>query len=111
MNVTAEIEISAPPPTAETRRASRAALNVSGGVRKQSSLSLSATILDLSTHGFRASLSSPLAEGSVVWLKLPGLAAQQARVAWADGLMVGCALTAPLHPAVFDHIVTTLGRG
>lgn len=111
MNVAAELEISMPSRCGEPRRAERLPLDVLGGVRKQSSTTLDARILDLSTHGFRATVSAPLQEGSVVWLKLPGLAAQQARVAWCDGLVAGCALTAPLHPAVFDHIVRTLGRG
>lgn len=110
MNVAAEIEISTPARQDEPRRAERLPLDVVGGVRKQSSTTLNAKILDLSTHGFRAIVSAPLQEGSVVWLKLPGLAAQQARVAWCEGLVAGCALTAPLHPAVFEHIVKTFGR-
>ena len=110
MDVAAELEVAISSPSAETRRAARAPLNIAAGVRKQSSTALGATILDLSTHGFRASVSAPLLEGSVVWLRLPGLSPQQARVAWADGLIVGCALTAPLHPAVFDHIVKTQGH-
>ena len=111
MNVADEFEVPSPPDTEQPRRAQRAAVNVAGGVRKQSSHTLSATILDLSTHGFRATVSTPLQEDMVVWLKLPGLAPQQARIVWVDGLTVGCALTAPLHPAVFDHLVKTLGRG
>jgi hypothetical protein len=111
MNVAAEVEILIPEEPVQPRRAERAAVNVPGGLRKQSSHTLSATVLDLSTHGFRATISTPLQEGAVVWLKLPGLAPQQARIAWAEGLTVGCALTAPLHPAVFDHLVRTLGRG
>ena len=109
MNVAAELEISASP-ASQQRQAARAPLNVAGGLRKTASNAIGVTILDLSTHGFRADVPAPLLEGSVVWLKLPGLAAQQARVAWCEGLVVGCALTAPLHPAVFAHIVETLGR-
>jgi PilZ domain len=110
MNVTAELEIATPLPQ-PGRRTERASLNLAGGLRKSASTTLGATILDLSTHGFRAEVTAPLSEGTVVWLKLPGLAAQQGRVVWSDRLTVGCALTAPLHPAVFDHIVKTYGHG
>ena len=107
MNVAAELEV--PAAALEERRANRAALNASAGVRRASSASLPAQILDLSTTGFRARLTAPVAIDTVVWLKLPGLEAQQGRVVWAEDLVVGCVLTAPLHPAVFDHIVRQLG--
>ncbi len=109
MQVAAELEVvgGAGP---EERRGERAMLNVAAGVRPQSSTTIQATILDLSRFGFRARLSAPAPVGTVVWLNLPGMAGQQACVVWADGLMAGCALTAPLHPAVFTHIVSTLAR-
>lgn len=109
MQVAAELEIVGEADH-EGRRGERAALNVAAGVRPQSSTMIQATILDLSRFGFRARLSAPAPIGSVVWLNLPGMAGQQACVVWSEGLMAGCALTAPLHPAVFEHIVKTLRR-
>lgn len=109
MQVAAELEVVGGT-SAEERRGERATLNVEAGVRPQSSTTIQATILDLSRFGFRARLYAPAPVGTVVWLNLPGMAGQQACVVWSDGLMAGCALTAPLHPAVFSHIVNTLAR-
>jgi hypothetical protein len=45
------------------------------------------------------------ATGDQVWLKLPGMDALSARVAWELDLMIGCKFDVPLHPAVFAKIV------
>ena len=42
--------------------------------------------------------------GTDVWLRLPGLEACQAKVAWERGNHVGCAFERPLHPAVLEMI-------
>jgi hypothetical protein len=44
--------------------------------------------------------------GHSVWLKLPGLEAQEARVVWTRGYESGCEFTRSLYPAVLDSLLS-----
>ena len=59
---------------------------------------------DLSPGGARVLALSPLRVGHSIWLRLPGLEAQEARVVWTRGCESGCEFIHPLHPAVFDSL-------
>jgi hypothetical protein len=87
------------------RKAERTHVEMGAGLRQRGASGVSVSILDLSTHGFRASTHLELQPGADVWLKLPGLEALHARVAWMDGHLVGCAFARPLHPAVLQMMV------
>lgn len=87
------------------RKADRASVDIDAGLRRRGAGGVSVQILDLSTHGFRASTHLDLSPGTEVWLKLPGLEALQSRVVWMDGHWVGCEFVRPLHPAVLDMVV------
>lgn len=104
MQIVADLEHSEPVGTAEERAAERKSVQFAGGIRRQNVTS-QVTVLDMSTTGFRVRLASPVPVGSVVWLKIPGLEGLQSRIVWLDGLIAGCQLAGPLHPAVFQHIV------
>ncbi len=60
---------------------------------------------DLSSGGFRTSWPYTLRKGATVWLKIPGLEALEARVAWHENFQIGCSFTQPLHPAVLNAVV------
>ena len=90
---------------AASRQAERTHCEIGAGLRQRGASGVSVQILDLSTHGFRASTHLDLQKGSDVWLKLPGLEALHARVAWMSGYLVGCAFVRPLHPAVLQMVV------
>lgn len=87
------------------RKAERTGVDMGAGLRQRGASVVSVQILDLSTHGFRASTHLDLQPGSDVWLKLPGLEALHATVAWANSHYIGCAFERPLHPAVLQMIV------
>jgi hypothetical protein len=87
------------------RRAERTHVELGAGLRQRGASGVTVSILDLSTHGFRASTHLDLMPGTDVWLKLPGLEALHARVAWADAHYIGCAFDRPLHPAVLQMVV------
>ncbi len=89
----------------EGRKAARAHVEIGAGLRQRGASAVTAQIIDLSTHGFRASTHLDLQLGSDVWLKLPGLEAMHAKVAWTNSHFVGCAFERPLHPAVLQMIV------
>lgn len=63
-------------------------------------------LIDLSCHGARLSLVHALMDTDSFWITLPGLAPISAKVSWADGFIVGCEFTDPLHPATFDSLMT-----
>ena len=84
-------------------------LEVAAGLRQRGAAGVSVQVMDLSTHGFRAATHLELAEGTDVWLRLPGLEPYQAKVAWSKGQYVGCAFARPLHPAVLEMIVKKVG--
>lgn len=96
-----ELVTTAPAP----RKAERAHCEIGAGLRQRGASGVSVQILDLSTHGFRASTHLSLETGADVWLKLPGLEPLHARVAWMRGYLVGCAFDRPLHPAVLQMVV------
>jgi hypothetical protein len=87
------------------RKAERKHVEMGAGLRQRGATGVTVQVLDLSTHGFRASTHLSLPQGADVWLKLPGLETLHARVAWSDGHMVGCAFVRPLHPAVLQMMV------
>ncbi|RIA44454.1 PilZ domain-containing protein [Hephaestia caeni] len=90
----------------DNRRALRKPVRLKAQLRDRGTAKFDIDVIDLSTTGFRAETSFTLWEGHIVWLTLPGLASLEATVAWRDGLLYGCAFARPLHPAVFNHIVS-----
>lgn len=61
-------------------------------------------VLDISASGARVRALLPLRVGHELWLKLPMLEAQEARVVWTDACESGCEFLRPLHPAVFEVV-------
>lgn len=95
----------AAPDCAKARNADRVSVELDAGLRQRGASAVSVHILDLSTHGFRIETHLELSVGTDVWLRLPGLEPNLARVKWTDGSVTGCAFERPLHPAVLDMIV------
>lgn len=91
------------------RKANRLAVSVRADLRQRGASAVSANILDLSTHGFRVDTHLKLEIGTQIWLRLPGLEATPAHVAWIEGHCAGCSFDRPLHPAVLNMIVTRSG--
>ena len=63
-------------------------------------------ITDISPTGARIESHLSLCVEHHIWLKLNGLEALEARVAWVNRHEAGCEFVRPLHPAVFDRIVS-----
>lgn len=89
----------------KSRVSERVPIEIGAGLRQRGASGVSVLVMDLSTHGFRASTHLELPEGTDVWLRLPGLEPYHAKVAWSKGQYIGCAFERPLHPAVLDMIV------
>ena len=98
-------------PERKGRKSERVPIELGAGLRQRGGSGVSIQIVDLSVSGFRASTHLDLQPGTDVWLRLPGLEAYQAKVAWTKGQYVGCAFERPLHPAVLDMIVRRIRGG
>jgi hypothetical protein len=94
---------------ARPRNADRVPVTFRAGLRQRGASAVTVQILDLSTHGFRIDTHLQLEIGTQIWLRLPGLEATPARVAWVEGHRAGCAFDRPLHPAVLSMIISRSG--
>lgn len=93
------------------RNADRLPVTFPADLRQRGAGAVTVQILDLSTHGFRIDTHLQLDVGALIWLRLPGLEATPARVAWVAGHCAGCAFDRPLHPAVVSMIAARSGGG
>jgi hypothetical protein len=62
-------------------------------------------VSDISTHGCRLQVSTSVACGTMVWLKLEALEAWRATVVWTNKDAIGCEFNLPLHPAVLTRLL------
>jgi PilZ domain len=60
---------------------------------------------DISQTGFRIAVLPEAALGLPLRIKIPGLHILSADIRWQKGKSVGCEFAAPLHVAVFEHIL------
>jgi hypothetical protein len=107
MRFTAELSTD---PDDDGRRAARSDVMLGAGLRQRGAHAVTVQVLDLSVTGFRAATHLELADGTDLWLKLPGLESLHARVIWMNGHLLGCEFVRPLHPAVLDMIVRSAPR-
>ena len=91
------------------RRTSRVPLNCEVEFRRQGDVRYPVDLLDFSPQGCCISPPVRVARGDSVWLRIPGMAAVQARVAWTERWKVGLEFEHPFHPAVFDDVARRLG--
>ena len=91
----------------EHRKEARVDLCVDGPtLREAGGTAAHVRLLDLSRNGFRTEWPYRLEKGRRVLLKIPGLEALPATVAWEANYTVGCKFDAPLHAAVLARIVS-----
>ena len=92
--------------TPQQRKEDRERVNLEGPtLRVASGTTEPITLQDVSSQGFRTDWPHKLVPGDPVWLKLPGLEALSAKVAWELDLMIGCKFDVQLHPSVFAKII------
>jgi hypothetical protein len=99
------------PPRHCARAGLRKRVGVRARVREAGPIRYDVTLIDLSAYGFRGETFHHLRAGTPMWITLPGLSAIEAEVVWQRHEYFGCRFRQPLHPAVFDHIVETVGQG
>ncbi len=93
-------------PPAESHRAhSRAPIVIRCEVRQGTRPWQLVLLEDLSASGFRISGLVHADPANSLSIRIPGMQLLTARLRWSLGTMVGCEFSAPLYPAVFEHLV------
>ena len=93
----------------EGKSAARAELCLRCEVRQGSRAWKLIRLEDLSQAGFRIAWLPEASVGQTLKIRIPGLEPLSADVRWVRGKTVGCEFTAPLHVAVFEHILRQVG--
>ncbi|MFM9828767.1 MAG: PilZ domain-containing protein [Sphingomonas sp.] len=62
-------------------------------------------VIDLSTHGARLEIYSPLRVGSMIWLTMPQAGPVAATIMWSDDFIAGCQFKTPLDAEVYEALV------
>lgn len=91
------------------RAAERLTLPAEISLRRPGRPSFQVRVCDISTHGCRCEFVDRPAEGEPVLVKFEGLEALPATTRWVDPPLTGVKFDRPIHPAVFDLLMTRLG--
>lgn len=67
-------------------------------------------VSNLSDTGFRLHSFVSLKPGMTVWIMFSGFEGRRATVMWTKGSEAGCMFEAPLHKAIYDHIMRLGGQ-
>lgn len=96
-------QIAVPMPS-ELRTARRRPVNFSGFVREQAARVIPVEVTNLSTDGCRFRVTGSFETATLVWLKIAGLGARQARVVWGGEGEYGCEFCKPLQSEVVEQL-------
>ena len=91
------------------RRSERVALNMSVSLRRPGQLNYRVRIFNVSLHGCRMEFVERPKIDQRLWVRFGGLQALEAEVCWVEGAAVGVNFVQPIHPAMFDRLVSGLG--
>ena len=89
----------------QMRESNRALISLSCEVRQGTRAWQRIVLKDLSATGFRISGLAHPDPAKLLSIRIPGMQLLSAKIRWNTGIAVGCEFTAPLHIAVFDHLV------
>lgn len=93
----------------EQRRCRRDKVKCSASFRETGGSAFEVELADISPLGFCMVTFARPAQGTHIWVKLPGLRSLEAVVRHCEGNAHGCEFIQPLHPAVADHLVREWG--
>lgn len=90
------------------RRSQRVRCVAEIGMRRMGSFSFQVVVEDVSTGGCKAELVDSVEAGDHVIVRFPGIEPFSAKVSWADAHHAGIDFERPLHPAVFEQLLSRL---
>ena len=102
----------------ERRRYGRAPLGIPVAVRERSRSAVEVRMIDFTAVGCQVDGVTVIARDAQIFVKLPGLESQPARIVWMHDMRLGLEFEAQLHPAVAarflpasgSHAATTITR-
>lgn len=93
----------------ERRRHGRAPLNLLAAFRERSRSAIDVQVTDFTGLGCRIEGAVPVDRSAQMFIKLPGLESQPARLVWIEGMTAGFEFEAQLHPAVAARFMPAQG--
>jgi hypothetical protein len=90
------------------RRSERVAIHADVSLRRSGQHNYRVRVFDVSLHGCRVEFVERPQLDEQLWVKFDGLQAIEAEVCWLDGFAAGVNFRQPIHPAVFDRLVSAL---
>ena len=79
-------------------------------LRRPGKLSYRVKVHDASCHGCKIDFVERPIPADRAWIKFDGLEPLAAEVCWVKGFATGLRFEKPIHPAVFERLLKTLGR-
>ena len=94
----------------DPRRSVRFGLSAEITLRRAGHVGYRAKIFDVSAHGCKAEFVERPELDELVWVRFDGLEPLGALVCWVSGFEVGLEFESPIHPAVFEGLVSKLTK-
>ena len=93
----------------DQRTAARRAVDFRAFVRESKASVVPVAVIDVSTDGCRFKANEAFETATVVWLKIDGLGARQARIIWRHEAEHGCEFVAPVQSRTMDEVCAAAG--
>ena len=108
----AGIQFAIPPASRKHRPRDDARISLSAGVmlRRSARPAFNVEVFEASRSGCSCEFIERPAIGERLWIKFDGLEALEASVCWVEGARQGLKFATPMHPAVFELVITRLGH-
>lgn len=90
------------------RKSARVPIAAMVKLRRRGHHNFTVQVFDLSREGCKVEFQERPQLDEAVWVKIEGLELLEATVCWVENLFVGVEFKRPIHPAVFDLLVSRL---
>lgn len=90
------------------RKSARVTIGAEVQLRRSGQHNYVVQVFDLSREGCKLEFVERPKLDETVWVKVEGLEALEASVCWVEGFCAGIEFTRPIHPAVFEMLVSRL---
>ena len=90
------------------RKSSRVSLDAEVTLRRPGKSTFRVRVFDASPHGCKVEFVERPMLDERAWIKFEGLESLEALVCWVEGSATGVRFKKPIHPAVFDRLMTSL---
>lgn len=103
-------EIGPGPDSSRPRKSARIPLKAEVQLRRSGHHHYVVNVYDVSPDGCRLEFIERPRLDETVWVKFDGLDAIESTICWVKGSDAGVEFARPIYPAVFDVLVSRLGR-